>query len=76
MGWCSGTEIFDGLAKDIIQENEERTIRLLESIIIALENHDWDCQFDSGMIDNHLVQQAFKKVHPHWDFTQFDEENI
>lgn len=71
MGFCSGTEIFDPVADDILHipsfhmgdKEKKRVIRVL---IEALESHDWDCQSDSRHYNHPLVYEVFRELHPDW----------
>lgn len=68
MGWCSGTEIFDKVLKEVINtdlpaENKDRIVRVL---IDALEDGDWDCQADSRYYKHPIVQHAMRDLHPDW----------
>ena len=75
MGWCSGTSIFDAMAKVIISKKFQATntvkVSLLIDLIKALESEDWDCQQDSAYYDRPLVAKAFKTLHPDW----FEEDS-
>lgn len=62
MGWCSGTYIFDAVVEDII--NDEPKEQIIESLILALEQGDWDCQYDSAYIEHSLVRKVMEKLHP------------
>ncbi len=69
MGWCSGTDVFDPVAKKILempQLKAKTKIELLKVLIEALEHKDWDCESDSAYYDNPLVQLAFEELHPEW----------
>ena len=75
MGWCSGTEIFDDMC-DVIFDTKEgiginQKYELIKTLIISLENQDWDCQSDSEYYNDPIVENVFKKLHPDW----FDSEN-
>ena len=77
MGWCSGTEIFDRIAKIVI-ENPQMNNRkeLLVTLIDALEENDWDCQSESEYIEHPLVRSAFIEIDPDWQeyFDDIDAE--
>lgn len=72
MGWCSATDIFDPVAAFVLSTDrpdaEKRAV--LEILIGALEEGDWDCQQDSAYYDNPIVQQIMRDTHPRW----FDED--
>ena len=66
MGFCSGTEIFDDVARHIIDTDwsEQQQSDVLIVLIVALDNHDWDCHQDSAYYDHPIIQKAMKAVHP------------
>jgi hypothetical protein len=66
MGWCSGTEIFDVIAKALLEKEKPNPKQILEIVIDALEDSDWDCQKDSAYWDHPLVREIFKKRNPNW----------
>lgn len=68
MGWCSGTDIFDRMAKKILESDlpEAAQYSLLYELIDALEDSDWDCQDDSAYSKHPLVDRALRSLHPHW----------
>lgn len=73
MGWCSGTSVFDDVAKEILNssltvEDQEFVLSVLAN---ALEDHDWDCQQDSRFWGKEPVQAVFRLLHPNW----FKEED-
>jgi hypothetical protein len=76
MGWCSGTEIFDPVAKYIINSEMPAQSKrdLLKVLINALEDHDWDCQQDSGYYNFPIVERAFLELHPDWREEGADDE--
>lgn len=69
MGFCSGTQVFDPVVKFVLDSNqsEREKIDVIKVLIVALEDMDWDCQFDSAYIDNEIVDKAFVEVHPDWN---------
>jgi hypothetical protein len=68
MGWCSGTDVFDGVMAALLDNKSvKETIRTL---ILTLESMDWDCQMDSAYWEHSLVQEVFKELHPNW----FDDD--
>ena len=75
MGWCSGTTVFDRVAKAILEcdASEDTKVLLLCALTEACEDHDWDCQDDSVHYDHPLVQRAFFIVHPNWDWLIIDD---
>ncbi|MFH1184527.1 MAG: hypothetical protein V1755_05750 [Chloroflexota bacterium] len=70
MGRCSATEVFDPVAcllldpdSDLSTENIQS---ILERLIVALEDYDWDCQQDSEYYNHPTVQKIMRKLHPKW----------
>lgn len=62
MGWCSGTEIFDGVIDVIAPIVEpERLPGIAEHIAEMLWNGDWDCEEDSKYYDELLVDIMYKR---------------
>lgn len=43
MGWCSGTEIFDVVCKEVLDAKEIDKKQFIKTLIKALEEKDWDC---------------------------------
>lgn len=68
MGWCSGTSIFDELAKYILSSGlpEDTQFAILLKVARILENEDWDCQQDSLYWQHPLVLRVFQTLHPDW----------
>lgn len=68
MGWSSGYLVFDHIVSSFIDSNLSRKekIKILVALIEALEDQDWDCQFDSKYWDNSIVVAAWQRVHPEW----------
>jgi len=66
MGFCSGTDIFDPVAKELLSDglsmSDKTRVHLLRVLFTALRNHDWDCQGDSYYWDHPLVQQAAREA--------------
>lgn len=64
MGWCSGTDVFDTVVKDVlclcIRDKEK--IDIIENLIAALQKQDWDCETDSEYFHDHLVKEAFIRL--------------
>jgi len=49
MGWCSGTDVFDPIAKAILARKPLDKKALLKEVIYVLENNDWRSAFaDAG----------------------------
>lgn len=77
MGWCSGTELFDKICETALLDDLlpfDTQVKLLVAVISAFEDHDWDCQDDSGYADHPAVKAAMQQVHPDWDWL-FDAES-
>lgn len=72
MGWSSGTDIFDKVVEDIL--NKESREQILETLITALEDHDWDGPEQSSHWDNPNVRRVFKHLHPDWDWDEIESE--
>lgn len=67
MGWCSGTRVFDAVAKALLSENEELDKKqVLKYVILALQDADWDCEQDSDYWDHPLVREVFMELEPEW----------
>lgn len=71
MGWSTGYLVFDHVVNSFIEDNLSRKekIKILVALIEALEDQDWDTQFDSKYWNNAIVVAAWQMVHPEW----FDE---
>lgn len=73
MGWCgSPTRVFDAVAKFVLETSEDdaKKTEVLRTLAVALEEEDWDCQFDSDYANHPLVDAIFRELHPTW----FDED--
>lgn len=67
MGWCSATEIFDQIVGPLVDDKKPlKPKKIIEQLIVALEDGDWDCQKDSEYWDHPVVAEIFKKLHPEW----------
>jgi hypothetical protein len=66
MGWCSGTYIFDAVAKVLLDDKPVDKKAMLITLIDALEDGDWDCHSESAYWDNPIVREAMKERHPSW----------
>lgn len=66
MGWCSATTIFDNVAGALLYKKPEKPEVILENLIEALEDGDWDCQQESAYWDHPVVRKIMKKLHPAW----------
>ena len=49
MGWCSASDIFDTVARGLIQADASREVMFetLTPLIERLRADDWDCEYDS-----------------------------
>lgn len=80
MGFCSGTRVFDPMVEFILKssQTDDEKVEAIKVLIEALEDMDWDCQYDSDYIDDPLVDRAFVALHPDWheddDWDGDDEE--
>lgn len=57
MGWCSGTSIFDRVAKDVLSLKipDLQKKKILENLLEEMRGHDWDCEGDSEYWDDKFV---------------------
>ena len=65
MGWCSGTYVFDSVVGHLLSMNnisEFDKKLIIKNLIEELWNHDWDCEYYSGYIDEPIVRIAFKEL--------------
>jgi hypothetical protein len=63
MGWCSATEIFDGVIKEIIGKVDDETLnRIALRLGMELQNHDWDCECDSDYFDDPRLRKTWKEL--------------
>ena len=69
MGWCSGTDIFDPVAKAVLESSQPDDGKrvILKALITALWHHDWDCESDSEYWEHPLVQEIYNEA---WGFTE------
>lgn len=71
MGFCSGTDIFDPVAKVVLETPDTFLLPatkrvILKALIDALEDHDWDCESDSQYWNHPMVREVFMEMHPGW----------
>ncbi len=66
MGWCSGTEIFDAVAKVLLDDKPVDKKATLIAVIDALEDGDWDCQSESEFWEHPIVREIMQERHPSW----------
>lgn len=59
MGWCSGTIIFDRVCDALLSNKKVDKAALLETLIEALKDMDWDCEGDSEYLHDPFVKAAF-----------------
>lgn len=68
MGWCSGTQVFDGVLGPVLKskmsKKDKKTV--IKVLIETLEEQDWDCQSDSAFYEDDLVEAEFRRIHPEW----------
>jgi hypothetical protein len=69
MGFCSGTDIFDPVVGWILENLKDEALQLgaIRVLIIALEDHDWDCQDDSRWSNHPVVRRVMRELHPNWE---------
>ncbi|KKP74586.1 MAG: hypothetical protein UR73_C0038G0019 [candidate division WS6 bacterium GW2011_GWF1_35_23] len=61
MGWCSGTPIFDKTAKLVLSKETisyEDKKEILKTLVDAMRDHDWDCEHDSELCGNPIVDEV------------------
>lgn len=73
MGFCSGTQIFDDVADEILDKRwlmEENQRAVIKALVKALYAHDWDCESDSKYYDHPIVQSVLRELNPDadWDW--------
>lgn len=68
MGWCSGTPIFDKVFAFALASNmdEDTQFALLKTVAEAMEDLDWDCQWDSDYRSHPLFDRVMVELHPDW----------
>lgn len=65
MGWCTGTYVFDGVVKALLDESKTVSKeKVISELIDTLEDNDWDCQGDSEFFEHPLIQKIFREKHP------------
>ena len=78
MGWCSGTDIFDSVVKELVELhdaqilNNDEFVTVVTSLTEALYDKDWDCEADSDYWSHPLVRQVFKELNPNWTWDDED----
>lgn len=66
MGWCSGTEVFDGVLASLLAKS--KTEDVIRKLILTLEDMDWDCHSDSNYFTHPIVQKVLRELHPDWEW--------
>ncbi len=61
MGWASGCHVFDSLAEAILDcdFSDAQKQYLIEKIICALQDNDWDTETEISYLDNKIVRNAY-----------------
>jgi len=76
MGWASATEIFDPVAKALVELNapDEMKTRVLGDLIGALQDGDWDTEDESleEFKDDPAIVEAFRQ---HDVYIRCDDEH-
>ena len=64
MGWCSGTDIFDGVAKTVLSRkiSEEDKKEILKSLAKQMYLHDWDCETDSEYYKDEFFRKEIFEI--------------
>lgn len=78
MGWCSGTDIFDGVSPVVLSADipEQTKVDIFVALIDALRNRDWDCETESNDFHDPIVKRAFIAVDPEYaDYYLEDDED-
>lgn len=75
MGWTGGTDVFDGMVREISELDlpYEAQVRLLKALADLLEDQDWDTENESAYWDDPLVQEVMAELHPDWVEDEDDE---
>ena len=66
MGWGSGVYLFDSICEAVLTDKVLSKEEVIEKVMSAMEDADWDTHCDSAFIDNPVVQAVIKKLHPTW----------
>ncbi len=73
MGWTGGTDIFDAVAKIILNPAfvfvdahviEAVRLDILKALVKELGDQDWDTESESAYWNHPLVQRAFRETFP------------
>jgi hypothetical protein len=63
MGWCSATVIFDTVADALIGDGAPKDVETaLRTLIVALQDGDWDCECESEYWDHPIVRKIFEDL--------------
>ena len=67
MGWGSGADVMSQIIKRLKEKGFPDEVRenIYDSIIPALQSHDWDTELDC-MGEDVAYDAALKKLHPKW----------
>lgn len=72
MGWCDGTIVFDTVCEVLLDDELIDKKEIIKSLVVALDDMDWDCHSESDYWEHPVVIEAMKELHPEW----FDEEEL
>ena len=66
MGWSRGYEIFDVVVEKLLTSSLTRAVKcnIIQDLMLALEDHDWDTFADSAFCEDPIVLAARKRLHP------------
>jgi len=68
MGWASGTDVFDAVAREILGDaGAISKTKVILALVEALEDNDWDTQNESEFYDHPIVRRVMRELHPDWD---------
>ncbi len=60
MGWCSGTYVFDEIAKAYLED--KNPTELMIAVGKAMQNADWDCEYDSDYFNDSRMEAIWIKM--------------
>ena len=68
MGWCSGTPIFDAVARNVLDSElpVERQFDIMRTLAAAMYDEDWDCESDSRYYKHPVIQRVMRDLNPKW----------
>lgn len=58
MGWCSGTQVFDGVAEELLANPSipnDVVVNVLLGVKEVLNDMDWDCEGDSAYWEHPFI---------------------